>query len=69
MVDFSLWWAESGQLFSLCRNLLGAGSPREPQSNHVPAPGGATTSAEGQIRFNRPSSINSFYYFSLNIEY
>lgn len=59
MVDFSPRGTESGQLFGLCRNLLGAGSPREPQSNHVPATGGTTTSAEGQIGFKRPSGINS----------
>lgn len=55
MVDFSLWRTESGQLFSLRGDLLSAGSPWEPQSDHDPAAGGTTPSTEGQIWFKRPT--------------
>lgn len=41
-------WTESAQLFSLCRNLLSARGPGEPQSNPEPATGGTAASAEGQ---------------------
>lgn len=48
MVECRLSQAEFGELFGLCRDLLGAGSPREPQRDRDSAAGATARPAEGQ---------------------
>lgn len=48
MVECRLSQAESGELFGLCRDLFGAGSPREPQRDCDSTTGATARSAEGQ---------------------
>lgn len=48
MVAGRLSQAESGQLFGLCRDLLSAGGPREPQRDGDSAAGTTAGPAEGQ---------------------
>ena len=48
MVECRLSQAESGQLFRLCRDLVSAGSPREPQRDRDTTTGAAARPAEGQ---------------------
>lgn len=59
MVERRLSQAESGQLFGLCRDLLGAGSPREPQRDRDSATGATARPAEGQ------RSTNQVFFVSL----
>lgn len=53
MVERRLSQAESGQLLGLCRDLLGAGSPREPQRDRDSAAGATARPAEGQSSTNQ----------------
>lgn len=48
MVECRFSQAESGELFGLCTDLFGAGSPREPQRDCDSATGATARPAEGQ---------------------